>query len=569
MNAYVVAPSCDEAGTKDDWLPTIEKFQIAINGYSADEKDGKKQIGHRFAAIEDGDLVIIANGKNSSKACYFAGFAEPSGDVALAKKIGATQVRRLRSFTSLKGEKIPFSLKCKHGNTPGPWIDACYMLDEENPADKAVIDKVLSIIAKAQGGRMIDEMIKLLEKAKQIVFTGAPGTGKTYLARQIAQKMILGKIVDDESKLTLEEKAMLEEQLGFVQFHPSYDYTDFVEGLRPIKSPNGDTLGFERRDGAFKKFCSLAAQKADSNFDEVYERFISDIDEQYSEEKPLELKTDGHNATFYVYPNSNESLNLLTGPSKKKQGSLTPEKIKTFLTDTPYKWWAGYYRGVLNYLKSKYGLSSKARKTEKPYVFIIDEINRGDISKIFGELFFAMDKGYRGKKASKVKTQYDNLIEKSDCFFGGFYVPDNVYIIGTMNDIYRNVESMDFAIRRRFTWKEIAPSMRFDAMWSDLEDFSEKIKEEARRRMNAVNAVISNMKNGLGPAYQIGPSYFRELLTYKDQSDGGFCSLWSNHLEPLIREYLRGFPNADRLVDQIHLAYVKPESESAAEDEGK
>ena len=157
----------------------------------------------------------------------------------------------------------------------------------------------------------------------------------------------------------------------------------------------------------------------------------------------------------------------------------------------------------------------------------------------------------------------------SDGFGGGCYVPDKVYIIGTMNDIDRNVESMDFAIRRRFTWKEIAPSMRFDAMWSDLEDFSEKIKEEARRRMNAVNAVISNMKNGLGPAYQIGPSYFRELLTYKDQSDGGFCSLWSNHLEPLIREYLRGFPNADRLVDQIHLAYVKPESESAAEDEGK
>ncbi len=558
MNAYVVAPSCDAAGTQDDWLPKIEKFQIAINGYSADEEDGKKQIGHRFAAIKDGDLVIIANGKNSSKACYFAGFAEPKGDAALAKQIGATQVRRLRSFTSLKGEKIPFSLECKHGNTPGPWIDACYMLDDKKPADRNVIDTVLSIIAKSQGGRMIDEMIKLLEKAKQVVFTGAPGTGKTYLARQIAQKMILGKIVDDESKLTLEEKTMLEEQMGFVQFHPSYDYTDFVEGLRPNKSPNGDTLGFERRDGAFKKFCSRAAQKADSNFDRVYERFISDIDEQYSEDNPLELKTDGHNVSFYVYPNSNESLNLLTGPSKKKQGSLTPDKIKTFLTDTPYKWWSGYYRGVLNYLKRKYGLSSSARKTEKPYVFIIDEINRGDISKIFGELFFAMDKGYRGKEASRVKTQYDNLIEKGDVFYGGFYVPDNVYIIGTMNDIDRNVESMDFAIRRRFTWKEIEPSARFDAMWSDLDEIAGTVKEEARRRMNTMNTVIAETKNGLGPAYQIGPSYFRELATYHDDSDGGFASLWENHLKPLIKEYLRGFPNADGIIDKIHGAYKNP-----------
>ena len=212
-------------------------------------------------------------------------------------------------------------------------------------------------------------------------------------------------------------------------------------------------------------------------------------------------------------------------------------------------------------------MSSRARKTEKPYVFIIDEINRGDISKIFGELFFAMDKGYRGKEASRVKTQYDNLIEKGDVFYGGFYVPDNVYIIGTMNDVDRNVESMDFAIRRRFTWKEIEPSVRFDAMWSDLDEIAGKVKEEARRRMNNMNTVIAGTKNGLGPAYQIGPSYFRELATYNDDPDGGFASLWRNHLEPLIREYLRGFPNADGIIEKIYMAYEKPlQAEGDAEE---
>ncbi|WP_305155979.1 AAA family ATPase [uncultured Duncaniella sp.] len=93
--------------------------------------------------------------------------------------------------------------------------------------------------------------------------------------------------------------------------------------------------------------------------------------------------------------------------------------------------------------------------TNKPFVFIIDEINRGEISKIFGELFFSIDPGYRGKKG-KVKTQYQNLItDKSDPFYDGFFVPDNVYLIGTMNDIDRSVESIDFAMRRRFAWQEI------------------------------------------------------------------------------------------------------------------
>lgn len=432
-----------------------------------------------------------------------------------------------------------------------------------------IIAKVEQLIQKIGGEGMIDEMIQLLKNAKQVIFTGAPGTGKTYLARQIAQKMILGKVVEDEKQLTKDEKDKLGEQMGFVQFHPSYDYTDFVEGLRPIKSPNGDAISFERRDGAFKAFCKRAAQKTDSNFDEVYSRFIDDLTEHYSEENPLELKTDKQNATFFVCANSNEGLNLFTGPNKKKQGSLTADKIKSFLTETTEKWWAGYYRGVLRYLKDQYGLSTEVRVEEKPYVFIIDEINRGDISKIFGELFFAMDKGYRGKKTASVKTQYDNLIDRTDTFFGGFYVPSNVYIIGTMNDIDRNVESMDFAIRRRFTWKEIIPSARFDAMWSDLNEIPMGVKDEARRRMSCMNAVIAEKKDGLGPAYQIGPAYFRELMTYKDDADGGFGSLWSNHLVPLVREYLRGFPNVDRTVEKIYLAYSKPQLQDGASEEGE
>ncbi len=119
--------------------------------------------------------------------------------------------------------------------------------------------------------------------------------------------------------------------------------------------------------------------------------------------------------------------------------------------------------GIFKAFCSKAANDYESNKDNK-YVIIIDEINRGEISKVFGELFFSIDPGYRGTKG-KVDTQYQNLIKadekmpndssKDYPFINGFYVPENVFIIGTMNDIDRSVESMDFAFRRRFAFKEI------------------------------------------------------------------------------------------------------------------
>jgi hypothetical protein len=190
---------------------------------------------------------------------------------------------------------------------------------------------------------------------------------------------------------------------------------------------------------------------------------------------------------------------------------------------------------------------------------VIDEINRGDISKIFGELFYAIDNGYRGPNG-KVKTQYQNLVDKNDPFFNGFYVPENVYIIGTMNDIDRNVESMDFAIRRRFTWEEIKPEERFDAMMSGLKDSScpvvpEEIVKLARKRMDGLNSAIPDKKHGIGSAYQIGPSYFLKIADYAGDACARFEALWTHHLKPLLMEYLRGMPNADDTIEKLKFAY--------------
>jgi 5-methylcytosine-specific restriction endonuclease McrBC GTP-binding regulatory subunit McrB len=185
-------------------------------------------------------------------------------------------------------------------------------------------------------------------------------------------------------------------------------------------------------------------------------------------------------------------------------------------------------------------MDTQTESSDKQFVFIIDEINRGEISKIFGELFFSIEPGYRGEKGI-VKTQYNNLIGDGDIFKNGFYVPENVYIIGTMNDIDRSVESMDFAMRRRFAWYEISADESADNM---------NLPEESKMRMKRLNEAISKIK-GLNSSYFIGGAYFLNL----NNCDGDYSQLWENHLKGLLAEYLRGMTDADKILNTLKEAY--------------
>ena len=163
-------------------------------------------------------------------------------------------------------------------------------------------------------------------------------------------------------------------------------------------------------------------------------------------------------------------------------------------------------------------------------------VNRGEISKIFGELFFAVDPDYRNPSSRiLVKTQYQNMVPKDSKFESGFYVPDNVYIIGTMNDIDRSVESLDFAFRRRFPTIEIKVEDTIDGICSKIQDQS--MVDEAKKKLNALNLEISQDES-LGRQYCIGASY---LLKLNSNDDDCWQSLWDNFLQNLLLEYLKGF----------------------------
>ena len=182
---------------------------------------------------------------------------------------------------------------------------------------------------------------------------------------------------------------------------------------------------------------------------------------------------------------------------------------------------------------------------DKKFILVLDEINRAEISKVLGELFFSIDPGYRGE-SGRVTTQYANLQTDDDVFKDGFYIPENVYIIGTMNDIDRSVESFDFAMRRRFAWKEIKSEDRLSMWDGQIDEWS----DEAKQRLIALNKAIESVQ-GLSAAYHVGPAYFLKLTNY----DGDFDKLWTYHLESLIFEYLRGYPDAEQQLQGLKDAY--------------
>jgi 5-methylcytosine-specific restriction enzyme B len=345
---------------------------------------------------------------------------------------------------------------------------------------------------------MYENISKPFSLKKQVVKYGSPGTGKTYTAKQNTK--LLFEIWKDEFANGADFD--FNDYIETVQFHPSYTYEDFLEGLRPKLDENNEAQ-LSLQNGIFKKFCKNAG------------KWECDIAKLALKKKDLKTWKDLTIRDLLAFE---EEL--------KKEGE--------------------YWKHVFD-TEDK---SKKVADAVPPFFFIIDEINRAELSRVFGELMYCLE--YRGVDGA-IKTQYAHLNDADTGMIKigmdyQFFIPHNVYLIGTMNTIDRSVESFDFALRRRFRWEKVMPDtkllyyhlMKHNSKW-------EKLAED----LKALNVEIEK-EPLLGRDFQIGHAYLWDLnyskeLTIKEVRD----EVWKDSLAPLLEEYLRGTGKEEDLIKKF------------------
>ncbi|EAK9945702.1 restriction endonuclease [Campylobacter lari] len=371
----------------------------------------------------------------------------------------------------------------------------------------------------------------------QILY-GPPGTGKTYYTIDKAleiiskeEKIQIPSEDDRANRKKLFDEYVEKGQIVFTTFHQSYGYEEFIEGIKPIlNDDNIQELKYEIKDGVFKELCKKALDNRDSikNFN----FYIDKLKEKTKED-------DNNPEKYFELPNTKYSIQYRGGETFRiKFDDMSKnyrdypvnidniEKLyKTSSTDEIYN--SAYVKAILNYLKLQ-GLEDYKEKDEKtnlPYIIIIDEINRGNVSKIFGELITLIEPSKRigEEEEIKVKLPYSGK---------DFGVPKNVYIIGTMNTADRSITSLDTALRRRFEFVEMMPKPNV------LSDNCEGVN--LQKLLEAINTRIEYLldrEKTIGHAFFIGIDNLEKLK-----------KVFQNKIIPLLQEY---FYNDYALIDAV------------------
>ena len=387
--------------------------------------------------------------------------------------------------------------------------------------------------------KKIEQGIK--QPLNQILY-GPPGTGKTYntviKAIEITNPELIQRDKDGnvENYETLKNKfdeLKQQGQIEFVTFHQSYSYEEFVEGIKPYIPEWGtveENNRFVGQDGIFKKICKLAErnlyvfdedQKAD--FDKIYKIFQEKYETGSSFSNLLNIKYEQNNLVYHYGAQSQDrriDLNRIKELfNSGKQYSTAIEFNKDYKGNTALKgYFFNFYQELLQ-IKNEYIdeniIDNRINQDPLKYVLVIDEINRGDVSKIFGELITLIEEDKRiGKKHQMTVT-----LPYSREPFG---VPNNLYIIGTMNTADRSIALLDTALRRRFDFEEMMPKPELlrgkDIEGVDLELLLTKINDR--------------IKNEYDRDHQIGHSYLMEVEN-KEQLERAY----KNRILPLLNEY--------------------------------
>ena len=368
---------------------------------------------------------------------------------------------------------------------------------------------------------------KMLNDTKQTlnqILYGPPGTGKTYHTIDKALDIIDNEFYQQHKEETPENRKALKDkfeeykkagQIEFVTFHQSYGYEEFVEEIKAKTTDKG--IEYKIESGIFKKLCEKAEKNITNedevSFDEAYSQYLNSFDNG----KELQTKT---GASFKIKKNARDNFSLLTGSEFKKNGSIIKERLEGYVLFDKITDWASYLPIIGDEIKSL--MKNKSNKNTQNYILIIDEINRGNISKIFGELITLIEPSKRigADEEIRVKLPYSGDNEEA------FGVPSNLYILGTMNTADRSIAPIDTALRRRFVFEEMVPNPDLLTKKKTPDIYDEVNLKSLLEAINTRIEYLYDRDHTIGHAY---------LIDVKDLNDLKFA--FKNKIIPLLAEY--------------------------------
>ncbi|MCX6073810.1 MAG: AAA family ATPase [Campylobacterales bacterium] len=506
----------------DEWFGTksLENAQVNQLLGELEFEDWRVRESH-FKDIKAGDLGIIkvgedgrskkrrtlANGHivNKLEAGIYALFEiveDDDKEIAFTAEDGTFRIN-LRVYENLFSQN-----RVINKDDSKDLLGGYYQQQSSVKMEKNIFDNVIEFLNKGN--------INMKKPRNQILY-GPPGTGKTYNTITKALEIIDGTVPRErkEAKAKFEEYRKLG-QIEFVTFHQSYGYEEFVEGIKPCdlsscENTDHKEIKYAVQEGIFKKLCEEAKK---SSFEESYELYIQN---ELANEKKVNLSSKSENKEFII---SKSETGI--GTDKKNTSFSYDKLIEIFNNPDQQRTNATYGQPIIEEILKKYPL--------KNYILIIDEINRGNISKIFGELITLIEPSKRigADEAIKLKLPYSNKV---------FGVPQNLYIIGTMNTADRSIAQIDTALRRRFVFEEMLPKSELLLGANNqplvIEEDGKKI--EIQKILQAINERIEYIYDR---EHQIGHSYFMPLQ--KDNSKAKLDEIFRVNIIPLLAEYFYG-----------------------------
>ena len=477
-----------------------EFHEQGIMALDWDELGDLQELGNKkdIAAAIKSQYQPDSNPTNNAKACFQFRDVISVGDIIIPKKgrqeyLGYGIVSSDYFFDDTRDQywhcrKVDWKKK-------GVWVES-----QENIVLKTLTD----ITPYPDYVRNLIDLIGIEKESSQntplepmnfplnTILYGPPGTGKTYNTVLRAAEIVANRKIDSTEEARSIFKENLHKQIEFITFHQNYSYEDFIQGLRP-DTDNNSGLTFEKRDGVFKKIADKALEnlKASKNpqhikrvFTEVFNQFINPLIEGEVDEIEVKMKT----AYFHITEISDKSIYFRTasGGTASRLSIATLKKMYEEESIFEIQGLASYYFPLMNELLSigKDRSSNKEQVLLKNYVLIIDEINRANISRVFGELITLIE----SEKRSHGALPMEALLPSGD----RFTVPSNLYIIGTMNTADKSIALLDIALRRRFEFEAMYPNYELPGIYEV--EILQKINEQ-----------IIKTK---GYDFQIGHAYF-------------------------------------------------------------